>query len=278
LPIKTLFPIKAFHTNSNGGVIMVDEKTIKLSGFNNLTKILSFNIYDFCIAMNEKQKEEYIQYIHTKFCAKNIRDIARNICNIIEANILNESIQDYDPVGASTMTLMSDIKGGGNWEMGSQGQAAVKMHLDKSHITTHTYPDASDPEGICTFRLDIDVATCGEIIPLRALNYMFEVFECDVVYVDYVVRGYTRLANGKKIYNDQYFNSIQDFIPKETLEKFHYRQDLNIHNDNIWQTKLMVKPVDPLNYLLDPADKTHPSMKHKMELLEQEMKEVFHLN
>lgn len=254
------------------------QETIKLSGFNNLTKILSFNLYDFCIAMNEKQKQEYIQYIHTKFCAKNIRDIARNICNIIEANILNESIQDYDPVGASTMTLMSDIKGGGNWELGPNGQAAVKMHLDKSHITTHTYPDASDPEGICTFRLDIDVATCGEIIPLRALNYMFEVFECDVVYIDYVVRGYTRLANGKKIYNDQYFNSIQDFISKETLEKYHYRQDLNIHNDNIWQTKLMVKPTDPLNYLLDPSDKTHPDIKHKMELLELEMKEVFHLN
>lgn len=256
---------------------MVDQQTIKLSGFNNLTKILSFNIYDFCIAMNEQQKQEYIQYIHTKFCAKNIRDIARNICNIIEANILNESIQDYDPVGASTMTLMSDIKGGGWEETHSTPNASVKMHLDKSHITTHTYPDASDPEGICTFRLDIDVATCGEIIPLRALNYMFEVFECDVVYVDYVVRGYTRLANGKKIYNDQYFNSIQDFIPKETLEKFHYRQDLNIHNDNIWQTKLMVKPTDPLNYLLDPADKNHPQIKHKMELLEQEMKEVFHL-
>jgi S-adenosylmethionine decarboxylase len=254
------------------------KETVKLSGFNNLTKILSFNFYDFCIAMNEQQKQEYINYIHTKYCAANIGKIARKVCEIIEANILSETVQDYEPVGASTMTLMSDLKGGGNWEIGSQGQAAVKMHLDKSHITTHTYPDASDPEGICTFRLDLDVATCGEIIPLKALNYMFEVFECDVVYVDYVVRGYTRLANGKKIYNDQYFNSIQDFIPKETLEKFHYRQDLNIHNDNIWQTKLMVKPVDPLNYLLDPADKTHPSMKHKMELLEQEMKEVFHLN
>ncbi|MBA2406213.1 MAG: S-adenosylmethionine decarboxylase, partial [Bdellovibrionales bacterium] len=146
------------------------QETIKLSGFNNLTKILSFNFYDFCIAMNEKQKQDYINYIHTKFCAANISEMARNVCKIIEANILSETAQDYEPVGASTMTLMSDIKGGGNWELGAQGQAAVKMHLDKSHITTHTYPDASDPEGICTFRLDIDVATCGEIIPLRALK------------------------------------------------------------------------------------------------------------
>lgn len=258
------------------------QETIKLSGFNNLTKILSFNFYDFCIAMNDKQKQEYINYIHTKYCAANIRDIARNICKIIEANILNESIQDYDPVGASTMTLMSDIKGG-KWEghetvAHQTGHAHVKMHLDKSHITTHTYPDASDPEGICTFRLDLDVATCGDIIPLNALNYMFEVFECDVVYIDYVVRGYTRLANGKKIYNDHYFNSIQDFIKKETLEKYLYRQDINIAHDNIWQTKLMVKPMGPENYLLDPNDRNHTEIDHKMDLLNKEMREVFHLN
>jgi S-adenosylmethionine decarboxylase len=176
------------------------------------------------------------------------------------------------------VTLMSDIKGGKWEETVSTPNAAVKMHLDKSHITTHTYPDASDPEGICTFRLDLDVATCGDIIPLNALNYMFEVFECDVVYIDYVVRGYTRLANGQKIYNDHYFNSIQDFIKKETLEKFLYRQDINIAHDNIWQTKLMVKPMNAENYLLDPADCSHPEIRHKMELLDKEMREVFHLN
>lgn len=254
------------------------QETIKLSGFNNLTKILSFNFYDFCIAMNEQQKQDYINHIHTKFSAKNIGMIARKVCEIIEANILSETVQDYEPVGASTMTLMSDIKGGGNWEVGAAGQAAVKMHLDKSHITTHTYPDASDPEGICTFRLDLDVATCGEIIPLKALNYMFEVFECDVVYIDYVVRGYTRLENGKKIYNDHYFNSIQDFIKKETLDMYQYRQDINIAHDNIWQTKLMIKPMGPDNYVLDPKDCNHPDIDHKMKLLNQEMREVFHLN
>lgn len=258
------------------------QETVKLSGFNNLTKILSFNFYDFCIAMNDQQKQEYIKFIHSKYCAANIREHARNICRIIEANILNESIQDYDPVGASTMTLMSDIKGG-KWDekvtaTHQTANASVKMHLDKSHITTHTYPDASDPEGICTFRLDLDVATCGDIIPLNALNYMFEVFECDVVYIDYVVRGYTRLENGKKIYNDHYFNSIQDFIKKETLEKYAYRQDINIAHDNIWQTKLMPVATDPAHYLFDPKDKDHPDIKAKMDLLNREMREVFHLN
>lgn len=172
---------------------------ITLSGFNNLTKVLSFNLYDFCIALNDQQKDEYINYINDKYGADRIAEISEEICKIIDAEILGVSKQDYDPVGASTMVLMSDIKGG-KWNLlGCQSPSSnVSMHLDKSHITAHTYPDASDPNGICSFRVDIDVATCGEIVPLNAINHLFEAFECDVVYIDYVVRGYTRLANGKK--------------------------------------------------------------------------------
>jgi len=285
-------------------MVTMQEK-VKLSGFNNLTKILSFNLYDFAIAMTEEQRQQYIAYIDERYSAERIKDIAREVCRIIEANILIECVQNYDPVGASTMTLMSDIKGG-KWETsdglgaaveasaaGVSGSAvsagaavspsagaagaAVAMHLDKSHITTHTYPDASGPDGICTFRVDIDVATCGEIIPLKALEYMFNAFECDVVYIDYVVRGYTRLESGKKIYNDHYFNSIQDFIPREVLNRYVYRQDVNLANDNIWQTKLMVGNVGPENYLLDPKDIAHPDLDQKMQILRSEMREVFHL-
>ena len=272
----------------DGGVTMVTlQEKVKLSGFNNLTKILSFNLYDFAIAMNEEQRQQYIAYIDERYSAERIRDIAREVCRIIEANILTECVQDYEPVGASTMTLMSDIAGG-KWEINEGTSAAVSaapavpgaavaMHLDKSHITTHTYPDASGPDGICTFRVDIDVATCGEIIPLKALEYMFNAFECDVVYIDYVVRGYTRLESGKKIYNDHYFNSIQDFIPREVLNRYVYRQDVNLANDNIWQTKLMVGNAGPENYLLDPKDINHPDIDQKMQILRSEMREVFHL-
>ncbi len=260
------------------GVEMFESKfnttqKIKLSGFNNLTKILSFNLYDFCIALSPEEKIQYVNYINTKYSAPRIAEIARNICAIIEANILAESMQDYDPVGASTMTLMSDIKGGGE----PLPAPTVKMHLDKSHITSHTYPDASDPDGICTFRVDIDIATCGEIIPLNAINYLFEAFECDIVYIDYVVRGYTRLENGKKIYNDHHFNSIRDFIKPETLAQFSHASDINMPQDNIWQTKLMIKEQGPDNYILNPEDKNHPLINEKMELLRKEMIEVYHM-
>mgnify|MGYP000427090810 CR=1 FL=1 len=257
-----------------------DEK-LKLSGFNNLTKVLSFNLYDFCITMNKDQRHEYIQFINKKYSADKIVEISKKICEIIEANILNVSAQNYDPVGASSMVLMSDIKGEGKWEENKKSGAhttQVNCHLDKSHITAHTYPDASDPEGICSFRVDIDIATCGEIIPLNAVNYLFESFECDVVFIDYVVRGFTRCEDGRKIYNDQYFNSIQDFINPEILNQYEFKSDLNMARDNIWQTKLMIKSFGPERYLMHKDDFNHPGIDKKMKLLAQEMGEVFHLN
>lgn len=250
------------------------QERIKLSGFNNLTKILSFNLYDFCITFGDRQRNDYINYINERYNAGKILEISRKICEIIESDIISESKMDYDPVGASTMTLMSDVKGG-KWD--EVHGNSYKAHLTKSHLTSHTYPDASDPDGICTYRVDFDIATCGDIIPLNAINYLFEAFECDVVYIDYVVRGYTRLENGKKIYNDQWFNSIQDFIRPDILGDFQYKSDLNMPRDNIWQTKLMVKDFGPDRFVYDIKDANHPEMHKKMELLYEEMREVYHL-
>jgi S-adenosylmethionine decarboxylase len=254
------------------------QEKISLSGFNNLTKIVSFNLYDFCITLDEQQRQEYVRYINDKYSASHIVKVSEKICECIKANVLSISQQDYEPVGASSMVLMSDIMGGG-WENKKGPESSqVSCHLDKSHITAHTYPDAGDPAGICSFRVDIDIATCGDIIPLDAMNTLFEAFECDVVVIDYVVRGYTRLANGKKIYNDYHFNSIQDFIRPDILSQYQFRSDINMPHDNIWQTKLRIREdFSPERYLLNGSDKDHPLVQEKMGLLMKEMREVFHL-
>ena len=36
---------------------------LKLYGFNNLTKALSFNIYDVCYAKTAREQKDYIDYI-----------------------------------------------------------------------------------------------------------------------------------------------------------------------------------------------------------------------
>lgn len=251
---------------------IVDQEKIKLFGFNNLTKVLSFNLYDFCITVNDQQKTDYVNYIHGRYNAEKITEVSTEICRIIDATVLSISKQDYDPVGASTMVLMSDLKGGG-WEKPSPD---VSMHLDKSHVCAHTYPDAGDPNGICSFRVDIDIATCGDIIPLKAMDLLFEAFECDVVVIDYVVRGYTRLEDGSKIYNDNKINSIQEFISPKILEDYQFKADMNLDSINTWQTKMMIKEMGAERYLYDPSDIDNPKTAEQMKRLYMEMKEIYH--
>lgn len=66
---------------------------------------------------------------------------------------------------------------------------SVVAHLDKSHICVHTYPESHPEGGLCTFRADIEVSTCGVISPLKALNYLIHQLESDIVTIDYRVRG-----------------------------------------------------------------------------------------
>ncbi|MHC4048212.1 hypothetical protein, partial [Bradyrhizobium sp. 23AC] len=74
---------------------------LKLHGFNNLTKSLSFCIYDICYAKTEQQRKEYIEYIDEQYSADRLTDILGEVVDIIGANILNVARQDYEPQGAS---------------------------------------------------------------------------------------------------------------------------------------------------------------------------------
>ncbi len=42
---------------------MNETPRVKLHGFNNLTKSLSFNMYDICYTKTAKEREAYIEYI-----------------------------------------------------------------------------------------------------------------------------------------------------------------------------------------------------------------------
>ena len=81
---------------------------LKLQGFNNLTKALSFNIYDLCYAVSEGQRTRYIEYIDEAYDADRLTKILSDVADIIGANILNIARQDYDPQGASVTMLISE--------------------------------------------------------------------------------------------------------------------------------------------------------------------------
>jgi len=261
-----------------------DDK-LRLVGFNNLTKALSFNLYDFCTASTSKERESYIKYINEKYNAAKITKVLTGVCDIIEAKVLNVSDQDYDPWGASSLVLMSDLKGEDSTSkmMSSliEGAAELKnssraMHLDKSHICAHTYPDFLHNGSICSVRVDIDIATCGEISPLNALNFMFDQFESDVVVIDYVVRGFTRDESGKRIYIDHPLQSIQDYIRPDILNDY-YCLDLSLQRDLIWQTKMLRTKINEQDYFLGDADLKDPEIRSRLDDVKREMRGVLHM-
>ncbi len=149
-------------------------------------------------------------------------------------------------------------------------------HLDKSHVTVHTYPEYHPETCLATFRVDIDVATCGEITPLSTLDYLIGSFDSDIITMDYRVRGFTRDLQGRKLFIDHYINSIQNYINEQTLRRYD-AVDINIYEANIFHTKMLIKDIDLQNYLFN-ADVYELPPKTRLEItdsLRQEMIEIF---
>lgn len=211
-------------------------KKLKLHGFNNLTKSLSFCIYDICYAKTAEERDGYIAYIDELYNANRLTEILSETCSIIGANILNIARQDYEPQGASVTILVSeepvDPKLIDQTEHPGPLPETVVAHLDKSHICVHTYPESHPEGGLCTFRADIEVSTCGVISPLKALNYLIHQLESDIVTIDYRVRGFTRDVNGMKHFIDHEINSIQNFM-SEDMKSLYDMVDVNVYQENI---------------------------------------------
>ena len=258
-------------------------KKLKLYGFNNLTKTLSFNMYDICYAKSPEHRQAYIEYIDEEYNSDRLARILTNVVNIIGATVLNIAKQDYDPQGASVTMLVSE---GQDTDILSKEElvnttnalpSTIVAHLDKSHITVHTYPESHPNKGISTFRADIDVSTCGTISPLAALNYLMTSFSSDIAIIDYRVRGFTRDLNGKKFFIDHKINSIQNYLANETKELYQMI-DVNVYQENIFHTKMILKDFDLDNYLFGMAKKELPPNEKKKikQRLIKEMREIFY--
>lgn len=260
------------------------QKQLKLYGFNNLTKTLSFNIYDICYARSVKEREQYIEYIDEQYNAERLTNILRDVAEMIGAKILNIAKQDYDPQGASVTILISEeevpcemldssCNGGQIQVMPSY----VVGHLDKSHLTVHTYPESHPDNGISSFRVDIDVSTCGRISPLNALEYLINSFDSDILNLDYRVRGFTRDRKGKKHYIDHNITSIQNYIPKSVKDRYEMI-DVNVFQENIFHTKMLLKDFRIENYLfgagVDSLDEEEQAIIESR--LHREMHEIFY--
>ena len=257
------------------------EKKLTLYGFNNLTKTLSFNIFDVCYAKSEREKRDYIRYIDEQYNSERLTNILCDVTEMIGAAVLNISRQDYEPQGASVNVLIAEgsvapesIDPSCNQGDGFLQRRDIHAHLDKSHVTVHTFPESHPDNEVTTFRVDIDVSTCGEISPLNTLDYLIRSFDSDIITIDYRVRGFTRDVSGKKCFMDQEMASIQDFISEEILLRYD-AQDVNVYQSNIFHTRMLIKELELQNYLfktdayeLDPRVRLDITNRLRLEMIE----------
>ena len=249
------------------------ENKLTLYGFNNLTKTLSFNIYDVCYAKSERAQKDYVAYIDEQYNSERLTRILCDVTEIIGAHVLNISKQDYEPQGASVTLLISENdmpeemmdKSCNHGHLASRD--TVLAHLDKSHVTVHTYPEYHPDNSISTFRVDIDVATCGEISPLNALDYLIGSFDSDIITADYRVRGFTRDNHGNKLFIDHDITSIQDYIATETLQKYD-AIDINVYQANLFHTELQNYLFNTDVYELSPKERLAITDRLRREMIE----------
>lgn len=242
---------------------------LKLYGFNNLTKSLSFNIYDVCYAKTAREQRDYIAYIDEQYNSERLTGILTSLTDMIGARVLNIAKQDYDPQGASVTILIAE----GSMIPAGETQLA---HLDKSHVTVHTYPEYHPETCLATFRVDIDVATCGQITPLSTLDFLIGSFDSDIITIDYRVRGFTRNMEGEKIFIDHSITSIQDYISQDILQKYD-AVDINVYQANMFHSKLLIKDIVLQNYLFN-SDVYEIPPKVRLDItnaLRREMIEIF---
>ena len=260
---------------------------IQLHGFNNLTKTLSFNFYDICFAATPAHQQEYLQYVDEEYSAARLQQVLTEVTEIIGADILNLAIHDYEPRGASVACLISEEpnltdaiisqdKVYRDFTSSSLKKSAV-AHLDKSHVTAHTYPEYHPDNGISTFRVDIDVSTCGRVSPLKALNYLIDSFDEDIVILDYRVRGFTRDVAGEKHYIDHEITSIQEFLSEKTRKQYRMN-DMNVSQEHIFHTKMLLKEFQLDNYLFGRGENDFQTneLKKIEQQLKKEMREIFY--
>lgn len=121
------------------------------------------------------------------------------------------------------------------------------------------------------------MSTCGHISPLKALNYLIKSFEPDMAYIDYRARGFTRDVKGTKFYIDHKISSIQNYISKKIRDKYQMI-DVNVYQENIFHTKMVLKDFNLDNYLFgiskkDLAPEENKTIHNK---IKKEMLEIFY--
>ena len=141
------------------------------------TRSLGINCYSFFHSTDQSRCEAWVRRINSDFSEDALTSLLESIAYRIGARIMHLSSENFVPQGVSASALIAQ-----------RVQNSVLGHLDKSHLSVHTYASCDTKTRIYTFRADFDITTCGDVSPLEVLDLIFE-NGSDLLVVDYRVRG-----------------------------------------------------------------------------------------
>lgn len=195
---------------------------------NNLTKSLGFNAYQLFYTESDHARLDCIRQLNHHYDADFLTELLESAAGLIQAKVLNISTELYKPHGTSVTMLVAEQRN------------TILGHLDKSHLTVHTYADPHLTDDICSFRLDFDLASCGPVSPLTTLELLFDQVDCHLVTIDYRIRGYSRDRQDRLVFNDHSIDSIAQFIPEVHLSQYNCL-NANMPEHNLYHSKLVLK-------------------------------------
>ncbi len=248
---------------------------LRLQAFNNLAKTLSCSVYAVRYTATPAQQAAYSAQIDALYGARPLLERLRRIAQLIGARILHATHQDYEPEGASVSLLLAEDLVHSAHPLRPE---ALICHLDKSHITAHTYPESDPGSTINTFRADIEISSCGQLSPLRALDALIGSFNpaADVLTLDYRVRGFTRDVEGHKQFIDHPIDSISQYLAPD-LQARYRMLDVNLPRERLFHTRLLRRAFVLERHLIDtdPAALAAEQRTLLAQRLRREMREIF---
>ena len=123
---------------------------LRLYGFNNLTKALSFNIYDVCYAKTAREQRDYIAYIDEQYNSERLTNILTTLTDMIGAKVLNIAKQDYDPQGASVTILIAEgsmVPVGDTWTRAMSPSTPIRSTIRRPALPPSGWISTWPPAG-----------------------------------------------------------------------------------------------------------------------------------
>jgi len=151
---------------------------------NLVTHSLGANFYTLAPPQSENDVLFWAEQIDQLYSETRLESLIRNLSDELGALTMSFSSVSYDPHGASANLLIAQ-------------HVSALAHLDASHISTHTYFELGDERRWSSFRLELEISTCGDVHPVDALSGLFEHLNPHFATIDSRTRGTRTDANGQ---------------------------------------------------------------------------------